>query len=364
MLGFELDFWDYATFADGGAGRFRRGAHLHLDRRVARADRPRPQPPGSRGGEDHGLGRVAADRSAVDPGLHLGVQAHRHRRHPAISEGGGEGARRRSESSEGWTPWPPNTARRRIPRVRRATHWRRRDTTARWDEGLSGQPMLLGFVLLFAYGFIVWLVFFKFRWLKFTIAWGFFSTFFVLHLGIIFLIGLRFVAPTSTEARVIQHTIQLTPRLSEPTLVTAVLVEPNVQVKKRHAAVPVRPAHLRIQGAAARGATRPGEAERADHEGRHPGGEREDCRSSRASSSTRRYQQKLSTDLAKTGAGPEEDAQKWGRRSRPTTRPSRKRRPRSSARGSSTSPRSAASTPRWRRPRPSSTRRVSTSTTR
>src|SRR6478735_2392215 len=92
--------------------------------------------------------------------------------------------------------------------------------------------MLLGFVLLFAYGFAVWLVFFKFRWLKFTIPWGFFSTFFVLHLGIIFLIGLRFVAPTSTDARVIQRTIQLTPRLSEPTLVTAVLVEPNVPVKR------------------------------------------------------------------------------------------------------------------------------------
>ena len=92
--------------------------------------------------------------------------------------------------------------------------------------------MLLGFVLLFAYGFIVWLVFFKFRWLKFTIAWGFFSTFFVLHLGIIFLLGLRYVAPTSTEARIIQRTIQLTPRLSEPTLVTAVLVEPNVRVKR------------------------------------------------------------------------------------------------------------------------------------
>ena len=84
--------------------------------------------------------------------------------------------------------------------------------------------MLLGFVLLFAYGFIVWLVFFKFRWLKFTIPWGFFSTFFVLHLGIIFLIGLRFVAPTSTEARIVQRTIQLTPRLSEPTLVTAVRI--------------------------------------------------------------------------------------------------------------------------------------------
>ena len=92
--------------------------------------------------------------------------------------------------------------------------------------------MLLGFVLLFGYALLVWLVFFRFRWLNFTIAWGFFSTFFALHLLIIFMLGLRYVAPVSTEARVIQHTIQLTPRLSEPTLVTAVLVQRNVHVKR------------------------------------------------------------------------------------------------------------------------------------
>lgn len=46
------------------------------------------------------------------------------------------------------------------------------------------------------------------------------------------MIGLRFVTPYSTEAKVIQHTIQLIPRLPEPTLVTAVLVAPNVPVKQ------------------------------------------------------------------------------------------------------------------------------------
>ena len=35
--------------------------------------------------------------------------------------------------------------------------------------------MLLGFVLVFGYAFLVWLVFFKFRWLQFSIAWGVFS---------------------------------------------------------------------------------------------------------------------------------------------------------------------------------------------
>ena len=92
--------------------------------------------------------------------------------------------------------------------------------------------MLFGFVLLFAYALVVWLVFFRFKWLKFTIPWGAFSAFFGLHLLIIFMIGLRFMTPLATEARMIQHTIQLIPRLTEPTLVTAVLVEANVPVKK------------------------------------------------------------------------------------------------------------------------------------
>jgi multidrug resistance efflux pump len=81
-------------------------------------------------------------------------------------------------------------------------------------------------------GFAFWLVFFKFRWLRLTFAWGFIFLFFVLHLALVFLIGMRFVAPYSTDVTIIQHTIQLIPRLPEPTLVTAVLVKPNVPVKK------------------------------------------------------------------------------------------------------------------------------------
>jgi multidrug resistance efflux pump len=81
-------------------------------------------------------------------------------------------------------------------------------------------------------GILTWLVFFKFKWIRFTYAWGFFILFFVLHLLLVFLIGLRFVAPYTTDAKVIQHTIQLIPRLPEPTLVTAVLAEPNVPIQK------------------------------------------------------------------------------------------------------------------------------------
>jgi len=171
--------------------------------------------------------------------------------------------------------------------------------------------VLLGFVLLFGYAFAVWAVFFKFKWLKFTIAWGFFSTFFALHLLIIFMIGLRYVTPTSTEARIIQHTVQLTPRLSEPTLVTAVLVEPNVHVKKgtplfqfdrsvyaskvqqfeaqlAQAKQNVLIMKMDIQVAAEKIAKLKSELDYA------------------------RYQEKLSSELANKGAGPEEDAQKWG----------------------------------------------------
>ena len=92
--------------------------------------------------------------------------------------------------------------------------------------------MFFGFVLFFGYSLIVWLVFFKFKWMKFSIVWGIVSVSVGLHLLIIFLIGLRFVTPLATEAKIIQHTIQLIPRLPNPTLVTEVLVQPNTPVRK------------------------------------------------------------------------------------------------------------------------------------
>jgi multidrug resistance efflux pump len=92
--------------------------------------------------------------------------------------------------------------------------------------------MFLGLLMCAVYGLVVWLVFFRLKLLKFTPTWAFVSIAFGVHLLLIFLIGLRFVTPYSTNATVIQHTIQLTPRLPEPTLVTKVYVQPNVPVKK------------------------------------------------------------------------------------------------------------------------------------
>jgi len=170
--------------------------------------------------------------------------------------------------------------------------------------------MLLGFVLLFGYALVVWLVFFHFRWLKFSIAWGFFSTFFAVHLLLIFLIGLRFVTPLATEARVIQHTIQLVPRLPEPTLVTAVLVEPNVSVKKGQPLFQFdrRPYEYKVRQLEAQLAKAKQDVLvlKADTQINA-----QKIARLTADLEFAKYQQKLTANLARQGAGPEEDAQKW-----------------------------------------------------
>jgi len=170
--------------------------------------------------------------------------------------------------------------------------------------------MLLGFELLFGYAFVAWLVFFKFKWLRFTIAWGVVSSLVVVHLGLIFLIGVRFVAPYSKDVKLIQHTIQLTPRLSEPTLVTAILVKENVHVRKGtplfrfdRTIYEYKVLQLRAELAAAEQNVRVMSADvrvAADNVAKL-----------RSELEYAKYQQRLSTSLAQKGAGPVEDVQKW-----------------------------------------------------
>ena len=170
--------------------------------------------------------------------------------------------------------------------------------------------MLFGFVLLFGYAFVVWLVFFKFKWMKFNIPWGIVSVSVGLHLLIIFLLGLRFVTPASTDAQVIQHTIQLTPRLSEPTLVTAVLVEPNVPVKKGQPLFQFdrRNYEAKVQQleAALAKAKQNVLILKADTEVTT-----QKIAKLEYDLEYAKYQYKLSSDLARQGAGPQEEAQKW-----------------------------------------------------
>src|SRR5271165_860424 len=92
--------------------------------------------------------------------------------------------------------------------------------------------MIAGLLITVIYCTAVWLVFFRFRLIRFTPGWGVISGLFGAHILLIFLIGIRFVTPSSTDAKVVQYTIQLIPRLPEPTLVTAVLVEEGAHVKK------------------------------------------------------------------------------------------------------------------------------------
>ena len=92
----------------------------------------------------------------------------------------------------------------------------------------------MAFILIVTFGYILlcWLVFFKFKWLKFSPAWAVVTVLVGLHIVLGFVIGMRFVTPQSSTAKVVQYTIQLIPRLPEPTLVTAVLAKQNVPVKK------------------------------------------------------------------------------------------------------------------------------------
>jgi multidrug resistance efflux pump len=118
------------------------------------------------------------------------------------------------------------------------------------------------------------------------------------------------VTPYTTNAKVIQHTIQLVPRLPEPTLVTAVLVEPDVPVKKGQPLFQFdrRPYEYKVRQLEAQLAQAKQNVRvmKADTE---VTAQKVVKLKSELAYST--YQQKLSTGLSRQGAGPEEDAQKW-----------------------------------------------------
>lgn len=92
----------------------------------------------------------------------------------------------------------------------------------------------MGFAISLAvvYIVVVYLVFFKFKWLKFSIVWGIVSFWIGFHLLLVFVIGMRFYAPYTIDGHIVRNTIQIVPRLEGPTLLKEVLVEPNVPVKK------------------------------------------------------------------------------------------------------------------------------------
>ena len=96
---------------------------------------------------------------------------------------------------------------------------------------LTSNGMPLGECRLIYLAFIR-LVFFKFKWLRFTPTWGVISAFFLLHLLIVPLVGARMQSPMTSDVRIVRHTVQLVPRLQGPTKVTEVRVEENTPVKE------------------------------------------------------------------------------------------------------------------------------------
>jgi multidrug resistance efflux pump len=170
--------------------------------------------------------------------------------------------------------------------------------------------MVLALGMLFLFATFIWLIFFKFKWLKFSIAWALVSTFFVVHVLLIFLIGLRFMTPASNNAKVVQHTIQLVPRLTEPTLVTAVLVELNQPVRKGQPLFQFdrRPYEYKVQQLEAQLAQAKQNVQilKADIDVAV-----QKLAKTQSETVYAKYQQNLAASLASKGAGSEEDAQRW-----------------------------------------------------
>ncbi len=92
--------------------------------------------------------------------------------------------------------------------------------------------MLVAVGVTLFYIIFVWFIFFKAQWLKFNIVWGIISFWVGAHLLLIFLVALRFFQPFSVDSHVVRSTIQIVPKLTQPTILTEVLVEPNTQVAK------------------------------------------------------------------------------------------------------------------------------------
>ncbi len=92
--------------------------------------------------------------------------------------------------------------------------------------------MLVAVGITLFYIIFVWFIFFKAQWLKFNIVWGIISFWVGAHLLLIFLVALRFFQPFSVDSHVVRSTIQIVPKLTQPTILTEVLVEPNTQVAK------------------------------------------------------------------------------------------------------------------------------------
>ena len=170
--------------------------------------------------------------------------------------------------------------------------------------------MLAAILITSTFILIFWLVFFQLKWIRISIGWCVFSSLFLVHLLLVFLIGIRFAAPYSEDAKIVQHTIQLVPRLSEPTLVVAVLAEPNALVRKGQPLFLFdrRPYEYKVKQLEAQLAQAKQNVMvlKADWDIA-----KQNVIQSQSHLEYAKYQQRLYKQLTSQGAGPEEDLQKW-----------------------------------------------------
>jgi len=103
-------------------------------------------------------------------------------------------------------------------------------------------------LLLAIYSWIVWLIFFKFKWLP----WNFISQVIVVTIPIVgltmLILLLNIVAPSSADVRVINYVVAVNPRVNG--IVTEVPIEPNRPIKKGQVLFRIdpRPFEIEVQG--------------------------------------------------------------------------------------------------------------------
>jgi multidrug resistance efflux pump len=88
------------------------------------------------------------------------------------------------------------------------------------------------FIIAMTYLFLVWLIYFRLKVLPFNLT----NKIGVATLGMIVIVGLmlatNYCHPHTSDVRVYQYVIPIAPNLPKPALVTEVLVQPNVAIKK------------------------------------------------------------------------------------------------------------------------------------
>ncbi|MGI9401878.1 MAG: HlyD family secretion protein [Rhizobiaceae bacterium] len=130
------------------------------------------------------------------------------------------------------------------------------------------------------------------------------------HLILVFVIALRFFQPYSIDAHVIRPVIQIVPRLPEPTLLTSVEIAPNTPVKKGEPFYrfdkEIYEMRVREQEAALASAQQNVKILERDVELAEDSLKQAQANRAYAAEQERRY-----ADLAKQGAGRQENYDKW-----------------------------------------------------